>query len=264
MSYRKIVTVINEHVSSTFTASYAISLAAETNAELELYAAHEALRSETVHTQTNRHLDTVFSVASERHIPLSRSYETGNLSMLLPKRVQEEKADLVFYPLSPEEEYGTALQQNTVHHLLRRVSADLAIMRTISMPKQDKGNILVPMGKVVSDKTRRLQFIVELSRSFHARVTLFHMFVEHEVRGTPIGINEFRQQLALQNVAVTMRCGRGALAQAIAVEARTQQNDLILLGASGRGLLRTLYYGNLAGDLLHTPPCNTILFRAAP
>jgi nucleotide-binding universal stress UspA family protein len=116
----------------------------------------------------------------------------------------------------------------------------------------------------VNDKTRRMQFIAELAKSFHARVTLFHMFVAHEAQAMPEGISQFLEQLALQEIAVSVRRGSGSLGRTITVEAITRHNDLIVLGASGRGLLRRLFYGNLAGDLLLRPPCNTILFRAAP
>jgi hypothetical protein len=34
--------------------------------------------------------------------------------------------------------------------------------------------------------------------------------------------------------------------------------------ASERGILRRLFIGNPAGYVMHHPPCNTILFRAAP
>ena len=56
---------------------------------------------------------------------------------------------------------------------------------------------------------------------------------------------------------------QGQVGKAITVEAITHHNDLIVLGASERGVLRSLFFGNPAGDVMHQPPCNTILFRAA-
>lgn len=263
MSYRTIFSVVNEHTASTVTARYAISLAAACKAELVLYAAHDEGSNETILRHTDRHLDHLFTVAFELDIPVTRITEVGNIGRLLPKRVLAENADLVFYPLTPYERYGASLQRHTVHHLLRTIRSDLAIMRAIHMAKPHPRHVLVPLGKVISDKGRRLVFIAELARSFHAQVTLFHLSAERDTKGMPDDITKFRTQLQQQHVTVLERSGTGHISKSITVEAITRHNDLIVLGASERGMLRRLFFGNPAGDVMHQPPCNAILFRAA-
>lgn len=263
MSYRKIVTVVDEHTASTIIARYAISLAEACRAELVLYADHAEGCNEVLLLRTEHHLEQLSAVASELNIPVTRIVEVGNINELLPKRVQAENADLVFYPMTPRERYGAALQKHTVHNLLRTVRVDLAIMRAITMAKPYPGHILVPLGKVISDKERRLMFVAELAKSFHSDVTLFHIFAEREAKVIPDDIIWFQEQLRLQNVTVLERSGRGTLRKALTVEAITNRNDLIVLGASGRGALRRLFSGNPAGDVMHQPPCNIILFRPA-
>ncbi|MBT1074717.1 universal stress protein [Geobacter grbiciae] len=264
MSYRKIFSVINEHTASTVTARYAISLAAAGKADLVLYAAHAENSDETVLRHTDRHLDHLFTVAFELDIAVTRITEVGNISTLLPKRVDAEKADLVWYPLTPYERYGADLQQHTVHSLLRTIRSDLAIMRAITMAKPHPRRILVPLGKVISDRDHRLVFITELARSFHSQVTLFHLSAERDAKGMPDDITRFREQLQQQDVAVLERSGKGDIGKSITVEAITRHNDLIVLGASERGVLQKLFFGNPAGDVMHKPPCNAILFRSAP
>lgn len=264
MSYRKIFSVINEHTASTVTARYAISMALAGKAELVLYAAHAEGCDETVLRHTDRHLDHLFTIAFELDIAVTRITEVGNISALLPKRVLAEKADLVLYPLSPDERYGADLQQHTVHSLLRTIKSDLAIMRAITMAKPHPRRILVPLGKIISDTERRLGFVVGLARSFHAQVTLYHLSAELDVKRMPDDITRFRNQLQHQGITVLERSGSGAIGKSIAVEAITHHNDLIVLGASERGLLRRLFFGNPAGDVMHLPPCNALLFRAAP
>ena len=263
MSYRKIISVVNEHTASTVTARYAISLAVACKAELVLYAAHDEGSNETILHHTDLHLDHLYTVASKLDITVTRITEVGNIRKLLPKRAQSENADLIFYPLTPDEQYRANLKRHTVHHLLRTIRSDLAIMRAITMAKPHPGNILVPLGKGVSDKERRLMFVAELAKSFHSHVTLFHLFAEREATAMPDDIIWFQEQLRLQNVTVLERSGRGTLNKAITVEAITRRNDLIVLGASGRGALRRLLSGNPAGDVMHQPPCNIILFRPA-
>ena len=264
MSYRKIFSVVNEHTVSTVTARYAIALAAECKAELVLYAAHDEKCSETVLRNTDRHLEHLLTAASVLEIPVTRITEIGNIRKMLPKRVKADKADLVLYPLTQDERYGAGLQRHTVHHLLKTISSNLVIIRAISMAKPHPGHILVPLGKVISDMGHRLMFITELALSFHSQVTLFHLPAAHEEKATPDEITRFRTELQKKHVTVLERSGRGELGKAITVEAITRRNDLIVLGASERGVLRRLFIGNPAGDVMHHPPCNTILFRAAP
>lgn len=261
MSYHKIFSVINEHTASTVTARYAISLAVACKAELVLYAAHDEGNTETTRHHTDRHLDHLFTVASDLDISVARITEIGDIGKLLPKRVETEKADLVFYPLTPDERYGAKLQRHLVHNLLRTIRADLAIMRAITMAKPHPGHILAPLGKVVDGKGGLLMFISELARSFHSQVTLFHLSAERYAKGMPEDITRFRKQLQQQHVTVLERSGRGDIGKSITVEAITRHNDLVVLGASARGVLRRLFFGNPAGDVMHQPPCNAILFR---
>jgi nucleotide-binding universal stress UspA family protein len=262
MSYRKIVSVINESTTSTVIARYAISLAAAGKAELVLYAAHEG-GDDKILLHTENHLEHLSLAASRLDIPVTRITEVGKIGTLLPKRVQAEQADLVLYPLTSYKRYGADRQRKTVHTLLRSVGSDLAIMRAVSMARPHPRRILAPLGKVISNRERRLLFITELAECFHSHVTLFHLATERDAQGLPDTITTFRQQLQQHNVTVSERSGRGDVAKAITVEAVTRNNDLIVLGASRRGVLSNLFFGNPAGDVMHQPPCNTILFRAA-
>ncbi|MFA7059484.1 MAG: universal stress protein [Pedobacter sp.] len=264
MSYRKIFSVVNDHTASTVTARYAISLATACKAELVLYATHDVGSNETVLSHTDRHMAHLFTDAFELGIPVTRITEIGNISELLPKRVQAENADLVFFPLMPYKQYGADLARHTVHNLLRTIKSDLAIMRILTMAKPHPGHILAPLGKVIVDEGRRLMFIAWLAKSFHSQVTLFHLSAERDGKGMPDNITRFRNQLQLQDVTVLERSGVGQIGKSINVEAITRHNDLIVLGASGRGVLSKLFLGNPVGDVMHQPPCNSILFRSAP
>jgi nucleotide-binding universal stress UspA family protein len=79
----------------------------------------------------------------------------------------------------------------------------------------------------------------------------------------PDDIVRFGQQLQQAQVTVLERRGRGDVGKAITVEAITRHHDLIVLGASGRGVLGRLFKGNPSGEIMQQPPCNTILFRPA-
>lgn len=260
MNYHRIFSIVNEHTASTVQARYAISLAAACKAELVLYAVHDEGSNEELLRRTERHLDHLQKISLDLNIPVTRITEIGNIRTMLPARVQLEKADLVCYPLTGDERYGDNFKQHTVHHLLRTIKPDLAIMRVISMGKPHPGHILVPFGEVISGSEHRLAFLTALAVSFKARVTLYHLSAVSGAEEMPGDIIRFRKQLQ-QHVTVLERTGVGPLGKAITLEAISHHNDLIVLGASERGILRSVFFGNPAGDVMHTPPCNVILFR---
>lgn len=263
MTYRTIVSVINEQSGSTVSANYAIALAATTKARLVLYAAHPQNTSETILHHSERHLDHLFEVALGHGVAVTRISEVGPITRLLPTRALAENADLVFYPLLPGERYGAHLQQQTVHQLLRNIRADLAIMRIMHMGKPHPRQILVPLASGGADLTRRLTFLAALAHSFHARITLFHRH-DQQANGAPAVFDRARSALQHQHLQVLERTASGPIAKAIALEAISHHSDLIVLGASERSHLRRLFFGNPSGDVMHSPPCNVILFRATP
>lgn len=264
MGYRTIFSVVNEHTGSTVAARYAMALAVAGKSRLVLYSAHGEGVDETTFRHIERHLDHLAAIAFDLDIPVTRITESGNIVHLLPHRVQEEHADLVFYPLTPSERYKTTFQQQTVHHLLRVITVDLAIMRIMHMGKPHPRHILVPLGGVINQRERLTEFLAALAKCFNAQLTLFHRPAGGGMRDTPEDFARVRNGLRQHHLPVLERSGTGHIPKAIALEAISHHHDLIVLGASERGALRRLFFGNPAGDVLQQPPCNAILFRAAP
>lgn len=263
MGYRRILTVVNEQTASTVIARYAISMAIACKASLILYANHDKGTNETTLRHTDRHLTHLNSIAAELDIPVTRITEAGDICKQLPKRASGESVDLLFYPLMPNEQYGANFHQHPVHRLLRTIKSDLAIMRAVTMAKPHPRHILMPLGVAVSDTERRLLFIAALAVSFHAQVTLLHLTAHESPQRMPVQVTEFREQLQQRQITVLERHSRGPIGKTIRVEAITRHHDLIVLGASDRGIVKRLFFGNPAGDVMHKPPCNIILFRPA-
>lgn len=262
MSYRKILAVINEHTGSTVSARYAMALAATGRAELVLYSCHNEGSNGAISRHTDHHLDHLFEDALAQDIAVTRISETGPVTRLLPHRIQAEGADLVFYPLTHGEQYGAPLRQYPAHQLLRMIKTDLAIMRIMHMGKPHPRHILVPVGAAISDREQRARFLAALAMSFHSLVTLFHR-TEIGKQDLPEDLLTLRNELRHYQLPVLERCGSGQIARTIVLEAVSHHNDLIVLGASERGRLRSLLFGNPAGDVMSQPPCNAILFRPA-
>jgi nucleotide-binding universal stress UspA family protein len=262
MSYRIIIAVINEHTASTVSAHYAMALAASCGSHLVLYCVHDNVHDSATSSRTERHLNHLFSEARAVGVAVSRIAESGAITRLLPHRSHAEVADLVFYPLTPGEQYGATLQQQTAHHLLRTIKADLAVMRIMHMGKPHPRHMLVPVGGLIRDREQRVRFLAALAKAFHAQVTLFHR-PETGRQDLPADVVALRNDLRSLHLPLLERGGSGQIARAIALEAVSHHNDLIVLGASERGTVRRLFFGNPAGDVMHQPPCNAILFRPA-
>lgn len=262
MSYRRILAVISEHTGSTVSARYAVALAAAEGAELVLYSAHAEGQDKSLARQVERHADHLFDEALALDVAVTRISETGSITRLLPHRTQAEEVDLVFYPLLPGESYGAPMQRQAAHHLLRTVRADLALMRIMHMGKPHPHRILAPLGGVISGRERRVKFLAALAKTFHSQVTLFHR-ADAAGQSLPDDVIMLRNELRLRHLSVLERISTGRVARAIALEAVSHHNDLIVLGASERGALHRLLFGNPAGDVMIHPPCNAILFRPA-
>jgi nucleotide-binding universal stress UspA family protein len=65
--------------------------------------------------------------------------------------------------------------------------------------------------------------------------------------------------LESQQVSPERRFGQGPPGRAITVEAALQRNDLIIMGASERGLWESLISGNPVEEVLRETPCNLII-----
>jgi nucleotide-binding universal stress UspA family protein len=262
MSYHTILVVINEHTGSTVAARYAMALAHSEGCKLVLYSAHGEGADSTSIRLTEKHLDHLLGEAITLGIDVTGVTESGRITRLLPHRALAEEVDLLIYPLTPGERYGSALQQQTAYHLLRTVRADLAVMRIMHMGKPHPHRILMPVRGVVSGRAQRVRFVAALAKCFNSQVTLFHR-PDVGKQDLPDDFVAMRNELRLRHLPVLERSAPGKIARAIALEAVSHHNDLIVLGASERGTLRHIFFGNPAGDVMRQPPCNAILFRPA-
>ncbi len=261
MNYHTILTVVNEHTTSIVMARYAMALALAGNAQLILYTAHGGGVNDVLLRRGNHHREYLNTLATGLGISVTQIVTTGRLHTQLPKLVLEQHVDAVFYHMAPGEQYGNNLPRETVYYLLRGVRCDLVVMRVTDMGEPHPGHILVPLGNRGNSSKYHLLFVSGLARAFAAEVILFHVATRQRDREMPKCVTLFKEQLAQSAVTVQERRGAGRIGEEIGIEAVTRHHDLIVLGASNRGLFRTLFFGNPAGMIMGNPPCNSMLFR---
>jgi nucleotide-binding universal stress UspA family protein len=120
----------------------------------------------------------------------------------------------------------------------------------------------------------RAGLVARLAEAFQADVTLFHApkslsgFFHREGRlspeereaSAPRDLEKFAAYLERFRIPHEKRLGQGRVATAITVEAALRRSDLIVMGASERGLVHSLLFGNPVEEVLRETPCNLIIF----
>ena len=132
-------------------------------------------------------------------------------------------------------------------------------------------NILVPYRGLSARPREKAFFVGKLAEAFGAAVTVFHTpepptsFFRGVIQGAgtmkPLAgeMDRFLKHLEEFRLSPETRLGRGPAGRAITMEAAAQRNDLIIMGASERGLWESLVSGNPVEQVLRETPCNLII-----
>jgi nucleotide-binding universal stress UspA family protein len=133
--------------------------------------------------------------------------------------------------------------------------------------------ILVPFRGRTALQDEKVFFVSRLATAFGAQVTLFHApeSLAGFLRGSiplshlaptpplPREMEEFTQYLEECRIPAEKRLGYGPPGRAITEAAAIHHDDLIIMGASERGLWESLLGGNPVEQVLRETPCNLII-----
>ena len=189
--------------------------------------------------------------------------------------VKEKKIDLVFTATRREDIEKRFFVKTTAREFMVKLPCSVAMVRVVRMGKAHPKNILVPLRSHMTDLKERALFVTKLAEGFGSRVTLFHsqrpitsffrgeMYLKPEQRekNIPRDMEIFIESLDRYKIPHEKRIVHGSVARSITIEAAFRRNDLIVMGASERSLLRTIIRGNPVEDVLRETPCNLIIFR---
>ena len=189
--------------------------------------------------------------------------------------MKERGIDIVFTATRREDVKKRFFIKTVSRQLFGRLSCSVAIVRVVRMGGVHPKNILVPLRGRITNLEERAYFTAKLAEGFGSRATLFHLhkpmtsFFHGEVHLTPFqreqhipkDVEEFREHLTRYRILHEKKTSGGSVAGAITIEAAHKRNDLIIMGASERSLLRSLVKGNPLEDVMRHTPCNMIVFR---
>ncbi|MEW6117503.1 MAG: universal stress protein [Nitrospirota bacterium] len=273
--YKKILAAVNEFTNSETAAHYALALAKACRAKLLLVFVSEETLRHAVFRHAEAAQERLFVEAERQGIEVERITETGGPVMRVQEIVKERGVDLVVIATRREDVKRRFFARTHAREFMTKLPCSVAMVRVVHMGRIHPRDILVPLKGHISHIDERAYFIAKLAEGLGSRVTLFHLLkpltsffqgervllpVERE-RRLPKDIERFVKAIEQYGIAHERRTGHGSIGRSITIEAALKRNDLIVMGASERSLLRSLISGNPVEAVLRETPCNLIIVR---
>lgn len=273
--YKKILAAVNEYTNSEIAARYAIALAKSSSAAISFAFIAENKLDKTVFKLAEAALNRLFLESKEQGIEVESIMETGNPLKKIIEIVKKNNIDIVFAATRREDINRRFFMKTFARELIIRLPCSVALVRVVRMGKMQPRRILVPLRSHMTNISERAFFVAKFAQAFDASVTIFHIpkpivqFFHGEVnikasdreKNIPADIKKFTGHLNRYMIQHDKRTGLGKIARAITIEAAHRRNDLIVMGASERSLLRSFISGNPVEDVLRETTCNLIILR---
>lgn len=273
--YKKILAAVNEFTNSEMAARYAIALAKACQARLSLVFVAEDKISRDIFKHAESALERLFIEAEDQDIEVESITEMGSPLGKISDIVKKNRIDIVFTATRREDIEKRFYLKTLAREFMVKLPCSVAMVRVVRMGKIHPKNILVPLRSHMTNLEERACFVANLAHTFGAAVTLFHLhkpitsFFHGEIHLKPAqreehipkDIEKFTECLHKFEIHHEKRMGYGAISRSITIEAAHRRNDLIVMGASERSLLRSIISGNPVEDVLRETPCNLIILR---
>ncbi|MEW6214890.1 MAG: universal stress protein [Nitrospirota bacterium] len=273
--YKKILAAVNEFTNSEIAARYAIALAKSCQARLSLVFIAEEGINKDIFKHAESALERLFIEAEEDGIDVESITEKGNPLQKIHDIVRKDSIDIVFVATRREDVTKRFFVKTHAREFMIKLPCSVTMVRVVRMGKVHPKNILVPLRGYMTNLEERAYFVAKLAQGFDSAVTLFHSsmpitsFFHGEIhlkpaqreKHIPKDVEEFKEYLDRYEITHEKRTGYGAISRAITIEAAHKRNDLIVMGASERSLLRSIISGNPVEDVLRETPCNLIILR---
>lgn len=273
--YKKVLAAVNEFTNSEIAARYAISLAKSCQAALSLIFVAEAKVHGEVYRRAEAALGRLFIEAEKQDIEVESITESGDPFRNIRDVVKRNQIDIVFTAARREDIQKRYFLKTLARELMMKLPCSVAMVRVVRMGSFIPKNILVPVRGHITHIEERSCFAAKLAEAFGSTVTLFHLaepltsYFHGEIHlpssgreeRIPKDMEKFTECLRRYEIYHEKRTRYGSIAREITIEAAHKRNDLILMGASERGLVRSIAGGNPVETVLRETPCNLIIFR---
>ncbi|MHB8844363.1 MAG: universal stress protein [Nitrospirota bacterium] len=277
--YRTILAAVNEHVNSEVAARYAMHLAGSARAKLYLCTVREPKQTEASFELAREAARRLQQRAQELEIEAQSVFTNGDPVVRIRALVQAHGVDLVFTATRREDvKHRIITGGTTARRLLPGLPCSVALVRVVHMGRIHPREILVPLKQRIDHLPEHAEFTALVAKAFNAKVHLFHVtkpitkFFHGERHLTPVEWEEkvppdmirFVSHLDGFGVEHETRLSPGRAGKSIAIEAASRRRDLIIMGASRRGLIDDLLIRTPVEEVLAETPCNLIILKPGP
>ena len=274
--YRKILAAVNEQVNSEVAGRYAKHLARAAGAKLILCSVHERGQTETTFELARESAKRLQHAARELGVETETIFESGDAVEKIRSLVRAEGIDIVFAATRREDvQHRYYAGRTTARQLLLHLPCSVALVRVVHMGRISPREILVPLKAHIDHIPGRAYFTSLLAKAFESKVHVFHVtrplrtFFHGEIHLTPVewdekvpaDLSRFIGHLDGYGIAHEKRLAPGAAGRTITIEAASRRRDLIVMGASERGVLDFILRGNPVEYVLRETPCNLIVLK---
>jgi len=276
--YRTILAAVNEHVNSEIAGRYAKHLARITGARLLVCSVREPGQSESSFELARETSRRVQHAARDLGVETECLFREGNPVSEISDVVRNEGVDLAVIATRRQDVHRRfGRRAATTRKLLFKLPCSVALVRVVHLGRIHPSEILMPIKERIDDIPSRAYFAAMMAKAFDAKIHLFHVtrpmrkFFQGEQHLTPVEWDEksspdlarLISHLDGYQVQHEKRLTPGKAAKSIAIEAAARRRDLIIMGASKRGLLDLLLRGNPVEEVLRETPCNLIILRTS-
>ena len=274
--YRTILAAVNEYVNSEVAGRYAKHLARAAGAKLILCSVREPGQSEASFERSRETARRLQHNARELGVEAACLFDAGDPVERIRAIVLAEGVDLVFTATRRADVKNRIIRGGaTARKLLPALPCSVALVRVVHLGRSHPGEILVALKKQIDHIPERAEFTALLAKAFKARVHLFHVtkpvsrFFHGETHLTPLeweaqappDMSRFISHLDGFGVEHEKRLAPGTAGRNITIEAASRRRDLIIMGASERGVIDRLLHRAPMEEVLSETPCNLIILK---
>ena len=273
--YNKILTAINEHFNSEVAARYALHLARACGAKFYTCFIAEKSAARASFDKAEAAMKRLFILAEKSGVSAESITETGDPVAEIRKIVVHENIDLVFASTRREDAKRRFFSGTNARSLSLRLPCSVALVRVVHTGKIHPSTVLVPLKARLGRIKEWAYFTSTMATAFNAKLHVFHVtkpitkFFHGDIHLTPVewekrapaDIADFLERLRKNGVAFESRLLPGAIGRSITIEAAVRRHDLIIMGASERSLVSSLFKRNPVENVLRETPCDLIILK---
>lgn len=273
--YKKILAAVNEHLNSEISARYALKLAKVCNAKLYICFIAEKELPKASFNRAEEAMKRLFAEAENADIQVESITETGGAVEKITEIVKKENINLVFVSTRREDIQRRFYSGTIARKLSLTLPCSVALVRVVNMGRIHPKKILVPLKGRSGHITELSHFATILAQAFGSSIHIFHVskpitkFFHGELHLTPLELEKklpgdvlhFIEHLERSRVTHEKKFLTGSAGRGITIEANANRHDLIIMGASERGLLSSVVKGNPVEQVLRDTPCDLIILK---